>query len=344
MDNRVTAILYAFLAAAFYAANTPVSKLLLTRIPPTFLASFLYLGAGIGVELMLILNKNRERTEKLTSADLPYTIGMIVLDIAAPILLMIGIQAGSSSNASLLGNFEIVSTTLIALYIFHESVSVRLWVAIGLITLSSCILSFEGSESFRFSAGSLFVLGAALCWGFENNCTRKIATKSTYEIVILKGLFSGGGSFVIALLLGEQFPKLSDVFYALVLGFFSYGLSIFLYIRAQRTIGAAKTSAYYAVAPFIGVFLSFVFLREALTPRFLCALFIMALGTAFVVLDTLLQRHTHLHTHTFVHTHDGTTHRHTVVHAHPHNHYVHKYRHKHYHTPGELEKGLLLHR
>ena len=119
------------------------------------------------------------------------------------------------------------------------------------------------------------------------------------------------------------------------------GLSIFLYIRAQRIIGAAKTSAYYAAGPFIGVFLSFVFLNEALTPRFLCALLIMAIGTAFVISDTLLRRHTHLHAHTFAHTHDGTSHRHTVIHSHPHNHYVRKHRHTHYHNLKELEKGLL---
>ena len=69
--------------------------------------------------------------------DLPYTIGMIVLDILAPIFLMIGISIGSASNASLLGNFEIVATTVIALLIFKEAISKELWTAITFITLSS---------------------------------------------------------------------------------------------------------------------------------------------------------------------------------------------------------------
>ena len=341
MDNRITAILCALLAAVFYAVNTPVSKLLLIRIQPTFMAALLYLGAGIGVGLMSLLNKKRERAEKLSKKDLPYTVGMILLDIAAPILLMTGIQIGSSSNASLLGNFEIVATTLIALYIFRETVSGQLWIAILLIALSSAILSFEGAGSLQFSVGSLFVIGATLCWGLENNCTRKISGKSAYEIVILKGLFSGGGSLAIAFLTGESFPQFSDALCALALGFVSYGLSIFLYIRAQRTIGAAKTSAYYAVAPFVGVILSFAFLGETLTRRFLFALCVMLIGTVFVILDTLRQRHTHSHTHTFSHIYNGTARNDTIVHTHPHNHYTRGGIHRHYHSVEELEAEFL---
>ena len=75
-----------------------------------------------------------------------------------------------------------------------------------MITLSSILLSFEGADSFKFSYGSLFVLLATICWGFENNCTRNISSKSTYEIVVLKGVFSGGGSFLIAMAKGELLP------------------------------------------------------------------------------------------------------------------------------------------
>lgn len=156
---------------------------------------------------------------------------------------MIGIDIGSAANASLLGNFEIVATTVIALLVFKEAVSGKLWASIIFITLSSIILSFEGSGSFQFSYGSLFVLLATACWGLENNCTRKISEKSTYEIVVLKGAFSGGGSFIIAMMLKEQMPDLKYIISAMVLGFVAYGLSIFLYIRAQRVLGAAKTSA-----------------------------------------------------------------------------------------------------
>lgn len=335
--KKSRAILYAILAAAFYAVNIPVSKLLLNRVGAMTMAALLYLGAGIGIGIVSLFDR-KEKREKLNGKDLPFVIGMIVLDIAAPILLMLGLSVGFASNASLLGNFEIVATALIALAVFKETVSKRLWLAIALITLSSILLSFDGAESLRFSYGSLLVLAATICWGFENNCTRKISSKSTYEIVILKGVFSGLGALAIAFIQKETVPSLLYIALALLLGFVAYGLSVFLYVRAQNVLGAAKTSAYYAVAPFIGALLSFLFLKEKPTWMYLAALAAMVLGTALVVMDTLIRNHVHVHTHTFTHTHDGSTHTHTVTHSHAHHHYVTDDNHGHKHTRSELEQ------
>lgn len=339
--SKKTAIMYAFLAACFYAINVPVSKLLLTHVGETTMAALLYLGAGVGIGILSAFRKKEDsRSDKLGRKDLPYVIGMIVLDIAAPIFLMVGIHKGTSANASLLGNFEIVATTVIALLIFREKVSGRLWLAIGLITISSILLSFEGDGSFEFSYGSLFVIAATVCWGLENNCTRKISSKSTYEIVILKGVFSGLGAFAIALVKRESMPKWKYIAIALVLGFVAYGLSIFLYVRAQNVLGAAKTSAYYAVAPFVGALLSFIVLRETLTWMYLIALVVMVAGAMMVVMDTLARHHEHVHQHTFTHTHDGSTHSHTISHSHDHDHYVTDSKHGHRHTKRELEREL----
>ena len=336
--KKAKSILYALLAAAFYAVNVPLSKLLLNHVGPTTMAALLYLGAGIGIGIMSI--GSRQRGEKLSKTDLPFVIGMVVLDIAAPIFLMLGISHGSSSNASLLGNFEIVATTVIALFLFKEAVTKRLWGAIGLITASSILLSFEGAESFRFSLGSLFVLLATVCWGFENNCTRKLSSKSTFEIVIIKGFCCGLGSLAIALFKREQMPAFRYIAYALLLGYVAYGLSIFLYVRAQRVLGAAKTSAYYAVAPFIGAFLSFIILHEKLTGTYLLALAVMLAGAVLVVIDTMIRNHAHVHQHTFVHTHDGSTHSHTVTHMHEHDHIITEGVHGHHHSQRELEQAL----
>lgn len=290
MNGKKKAIAYALLAAVFYAVNTPCSKLLLQHVPATFMAGFLYLGAGTGIGMVYLFHyKKEDKAERLAKCDVIYTIGMIVLDIFAPIFLMLGIQYGSASNASLLGNFEIVATTLIALLIFKEKVTGRLWMAVGAIVIASAFLSFEGMDGFMFSYGSLFVLLAASCWGLENNCTRKIADKSTYEIVTLKGLCSGIGSIAIACIIGEDIPDFRYMIPAMLLGFVAYGLSIFTYIRAQRQLGAAKTSAYYAVAPFIGSFLAFLLLREPLHINYLIGLGFMAAGSVLAVTDTLSQ-------------------------------------------------------
>ena len=275
------AIFYAILAAALYALNAPVSKLLLRDVPPTMMAGFLYLGAGLGMVMMgLVRSKTghgRQET-RLTKQDLPYTLGMVILDIAAPILLMLGLTRTTAANASLLNNFEIVATSLIALLIFKEKIGKRLWIAIGLITLSSVLLSVEDAGSLQFSIGSLFVLAACACWGLENNCTRCLSKSDPLEIVVIKGFGSGIGSVIIGLVVGEGLPQWGDILKILLLGFVAYGLSIYCYVYAQRDLGAAKTSAYYAIAPFIGVLLSFIMFRELPGPLFFIALVMMIYG------------------------------------------------------------------
>ncbi len=339
MDKNVIAIVYAIAAAAFYALNVPCSKMLLAHISPVFMAGLLYIGAGLGIGILYLFHIRREpQSERLCKKDFPYTLGMVLLDIVAPILLMFGVKYGTSSNASLLGNFEIVATTLIALFVFREKVSTCLWIAILFITTSSFILSFESTDSFNFSVGSIFVLGATICWGLENNCTRKISDKSTYQIVTIKGLCSGIGSIVVSLTTGEMNFAAKYIPLALLLGFVAYGLSIFTYIRAQKYLGAAKTSAFYAFAPFIGVLFSVVLLNEKITLQYIVAFLAMIAGTIFVVCDTLVRSHAHMHQHIFTHTHGGITHTHVVMHSHLHNHVFSDAKHGHSHDIKDLEK------
>lgn len=281
-------ILFAVLAAALYALNSPFSKVLLSGLSPTMLAALLYLGAGLGMLAVGFLQKRAGTAGKekpLTKKELPYTVGMVVLDIMAPISLMSGLMMTTAANASLLNNFEIVATSLIALFLFREKISKRLWLGIAFVTVASILLSVEDYSSFSFSAGSFFVLLACVFWGFENNCTRKLSSKNPLEIVVIKGFGSGTGSLVIAAALGEFCANLPYMLLALLLGFFTYGLSILFYIYAQRYLGAAKTSAYYAVSPFMGAVLSLAIFRQIPSISFLTALFVMALGTYFVSTD-----------------------------------------------------------
>lgn len=286
-------ILLALLAASLYAVNAPLSKLLLDDIPSTLMAGLLYLGAGIGVGFVTLarrIRKSPRHGEPFTRSDLPFVLAMILLDVAAPILLLWGLSMTTAASTSLLNNFEIVATALIALCLFREAVSPRLWLAIGFITASCALLSFEGRSSVRFGMGSLLVLGASVCWGFENNCTRRLSDKDPLTIVLLKGIFSGGTSLVIGLCLGERPASAVAVSATLAVGFVAYGLSIFFYVYAQRMLGAARTGAYYAVAPFIGTALSLAIFRDPPPITFVAALFLMAVGAALAAEDKPLFR------------------------------------------------------
>lgn len=288
-----TGIAFALLAAALYSVNAPLSKLLLGVLPPTLTAGFLYLGAGLGMLVIAPIRRcgkpDRQET-RLGRKEWPYTVAMVLLDIAAPVCLLFGLRTVSAASASLLNNFEIVATAGIALVFFGEKISGRLWLGIACVTAACVVLSLEDVSGLRLSYGALFILLACVCWGFENNCTRKISSKDPLQIVLIKGLFSGLGSVVIGLCTGERVTAVWSVFAALGVGLVAYGLSIFFYVYAQRRLGAARTSAYYAVAPFMGTALSLLIFREVPHYTFFIALAVMAVGAWLAADDKPLFR------------------------------------------------------
>ena len=329
----------AILAALLYGISAPVSKILLETTSPELMAALLYLGAGFGMFAVNLATRLRQKTRKeapLSRKDLPFIVGMILLDIAAPILLMVGLTMTTAANASLLNNFEIVTTALVALLLFRETIDRRLWIAIVLIVAASILLTVEDMSSFSFSVGSILVILACVCWGVENNCTRMLSLKDPMQIVVVKGFGAGFGALVIAFFVAGMDTNLGSIIAALVLGFFAYGLSIYLYVRAQRELGAARTSAFYAVAPFIGVGVSFAVFQTQLTPMFVLAAVIMVAGAYFAA--TGGHEHFHMHeevTHEHRHGHDEDhhTHEHDVLiegeHSHEHRHEEMKHDHAH---------------
>lgn len=339
MKNQ-SKILIAILAAALYGISAPASKVLLNYINPLFMAALLYLGAGLG---MFIYNsvKNSHQKEKteasLSKKEIPYIAAMIALDIAAPVLLLLGLQRTTAGTASLLNNFEIVATSIIALVFFREAIDRRQWIAMVLIIIASAVLTFGADNSFSLSFGSVYILLACLCWGFENNCTRQLSLKDPVQIVVIKGFGSGAGALIVCALWGDFTANVFYIICALALGFVAYGLSILFYIFAQRSLGAARTSIYYSIAPFIGVLLSWILLKEKITAGFLAALFTMIAATYFMV--TELHSHTHIHqsvSHNHKHRHDDNHHNHTHAesvdgyHTHPHTHEELEHSHSHY--------------
>lgn len=276
-------ILYAILAAILYALSTPFSKLILEGLSPTFIASLLYLGAGIGMGIIAFIRMKftDHDYERFTKSELPAIIGMILLDILAPIILLFGLNMTNPENVALLNNFEVVATAMFAFFIFKEAIPKRLRLAIVLVTIASIILSVEDFSAFKFNFGSILVLLAALSWGLENNFTRRLSLNDPLMVVVIKGIFSGLGSLIIAFSLNEVTLNIQLMLLTLLLGFVAYGLSIFLYVTAQSKLGAAKTSAFYAFAPFVGATLSLIIFKEVPGLNFFIAIIIMAIGSYF---------------------------------------------------------------
>ena len=341
--NAIPAVVQALLAALLFGVSTPISKFFLGEIEPVPLVAFLYLGSGIGLAIFQIIQRDKqpENTEaSLKRSDIGWLTGAVLTGgVIAPIILLFSLRDTPGAIASLLLNFEGVATTLIAASIFKEAVSRRAWLAIIVITAASILLSVMPDEGWGISLSAVGVLVACFFWGVDNNFTRNISSKNPVSIVMIKGFAAGTFSLFLAIILGNQLPDWTTIIKAMLLGSLSYGLSITLFIRAMRGLGAARTSALYGTAPLAGVTLSFVLLNESGSSLFLIALLLMIVGAVLLVYEE--HHHSHMHeavVHEHWHQHDDDHHLHhhddlKPVRAHSHEHKHDQQEHTHHHMP-----------
>jgi len=332
MRPNLVFILQAMLAALFFGTSAPISKLFLGEVPPVLMAAFLYLGSGIGISLVKLSQRmtSSQKEAGIRRPDLGWLAGAIISGgILAPIILMVSLENTPASTASLLLNFEGVTTTLIALFFFHESISRRAFAAIFAITLASIFLSTNFQSGLGFSLGALGILLACILWGLDNNLTRNISAKDPLTIVAWKGLVAGTFSLLLGLWLGQQLPALRSILGILLLGFISYGLSTMLFIYSMRGLGASRTSALYGTAPLAGVILSIIIFHDPITLSFVIAAILMVAGALLLAKE----EHAHFHIHMpIVHDH---IHRHDDFHTHSAENITHSHEHEHPRTEHE---------
>jgi drug/metabolite transporter (DMT)-like permease len=338
-------IILALLAAFLFGASAPLAKLLLGEIDPIVLAGFLYLGSGLGLLLIKVFQsigkKSKKSEAKIVGTDFIWLAGATIAGgIVAPIILLYSLRATPATTASLLLNFESVATTFIAAIIFKEAISRRAVWAIIIITLAGILLSLNLKSTWGFSFGAIGILLACIFWGIDNNLTRNISAKDPATIVTIKGLAAGAFSLLLALMIGNQIPSWEIIIKAMVLGSISYGVSIMLFIRALRGLGAARTSALFSTAPLSGLALSLIFFHETSNTMLLIAFPLMLIGSYFLANED----HDHTHIHGYViheHSHDHKDGHHEHLHAaveldafsHSHLHEHQNIEHQHRHMP-----------
>lgn len=305
-------------AALLFGAAAPLAKLLLQQVSPWLLAALLYLGSGLGLALLRRWQPG-ERV-RLAPGEWRWLAGAILAGgVAGPVLLMLGLARMAAGPASLLLNAEGVLTALLAWSVFRENVDRRVAFGMLCIVAGGVLLAWPGQGA-TADAGLVpvaLVLAACLAWAIDNNLTRKVSLADASWLAMVKGLAAGSTNLVIALLLGAQWPAPSIVMAAGLLGLFSYGLSLVLFVRGLRQLGTARTGAYFSVAPFFGTLLAVGLLGEPLTGTLAASALLMAVG----VWLHLTERHEHLHAHE------------AMEHAHEHVHGAGDSHHEHAHLP-----------
>lgn len=331
----------ALLSAVLFGASTPFAKLLLGAADLWLMAGLLYLGAGIGLGVVQVSRTALRMPAveaPLRRADVPW-LALVVLSggVAGPLLLMLGLARTDAATASLLLNLEAVATLAIAWTVFREHTDERLVLGAGLILAGAALLSWQGRAS--FDGGAFLVAAACLCWGIDNNLTRKIASADPVQIAMLKGLVAGTVNLALAVANGAAVPSPSLLAAIGAVGFLGYGVSLVLFVLSLRFLGASRSGAYFSLAPFVGAALSVLVFGTPAGASLIAAAVLMGAGLWL----HLTERHEHEHTHEEMehehrHVHDEH-HQHThgpdVPPGEPHSHrHVHvRLRHRHTHYP-----------
>ena len=324
------------IAALLFGASTPLAKLLLRDISPLLLAGLLYAGSGLGLLLVLLM---RGRLRRPGRADLGWWAGAILAGgVVAPVLLLLGLRQLGAAQASLLLNLEGVLTALLAWFAFRENFDRRIALGMAAILLGGIVLSWDPAGTAGWSIGALLVVAACAAWALDNNLTRKIAAHDALTIACTKGLVAGFVNLTLAVVVGAQWPAAYALSGALILGFLGYGVSLALFVVGLRQLGAARTAAYFSLAPFFGAALAIALHGERISTTLVVAGALMAAG----VWLHLTERHLHEHTHEpleheHAHRHDEH-HRHEHAfawdgrepHTHPHSHPRLTHSHAHY--------------
>lgn len=329
-------------SAALFGASTPLAKALLGEgVSPWLLAGLLYLGSGLGLATLHFGGRLVGRGSKeapLARGDWGW-MALVVLagGVAGPVLLMFGLSTTPASSASLLLNLEGLATMALAWLAFRENVDRRLLAGAAAILAGAVLLSWGGDVA-GVGAGAVFIAGACLAWGVDNNLTRKISGSDPVQIAMVKGVAAGAVNLALALSAGARLPGPGLIAGAGVVGFLGYGVSLVLFVLALRFLGTARTGAYFSTAPFIGALLAILLFGEPVTWRLAAAALLMGVGLYF----HLVERHEHEHVHEpmeheHVHVHDEH-HQHAhgpddppgEPHTHRHRHERLTHRHPHY--------------
>jgi len=335
---RARSVLLGLLAGLLFGVATPFSKIILSQLNSFQLAGLLYLGAAIAFLPFIIKNRKIEFTALRQTGKKKHLLGVIFFGgILGPLFLMVGLKTANSMSVSIWLNMELVATAILGILIFKDHLDRFAIIGILLTLASGIIISSQESSSGAISG--IFILLACISWGFDNHLSAIIDGVSPQTITFVKGVFGGLTNLTIGLFLNNGQILLHYFPIALLIGVFSYGISIVLYVTSAQSLGATRSQILFSTAPFWGILAAWVFLGEQLNLISLISFSVLVLGILFTNLAS--HGHKHFHSsmvHLHLHSHDDGHHDHThpanseknTKHSHIHEHKEDSHTHNHY--------------
>jgi drug/metabolite transporter (DMT)-like permease len=325
--NSSIYILIALISALLFGISIPLMKQIIDVASPFKLAGLLYLGAATGTAPFYYRKSSATGIRSVRGKGRYYLSGAIVFGgIIGPVLLMLGLKFALASSVSLWLNLELVATAILGVVLFREQLSLYGWTGVAGTLFASVLIShFETNIGF---ISLVFIVGACLCWGIDNHLTALIDNLNPSQSTFWKGLIAGVFNLSTGFLIEPDAIALNNVLLILLIGVFSYGLSISLYITAAQNMGAIRSQMLFGTAPFFGILISFLFFESPPTIIQITAITILSMSLIALFRD----QHVHEHTHEAIehkHWHSHDDHHHDHGHPTPKSWKYHSHWHRH---------------
>ena len=327
----------ALLAAALFGISTPLVQRAGAGLGAFTTAALLYGGAAL---LGALLRQPPGREAALRRSDGGRLAWMALFGAAiGPVALAWGLQHTSGTSASLMLALEALFTALLARALYHEAMDRRVWAAMLLLLAGGAVLVVDRGQAGGVQLlGLLAVLAATAAWGVDNTLSRALAERDPAQVVLFKSALGAGATAVLAVVAAEPLPPWPAAAALLAIGASGYGLSLRLYLLAQRAFGAARTGSVFAFAPFIGAVLAWLLGDRSASAGMAIGGGLMLAGVALHLAESHGHEHQHeAMDHEHAHRHDDGHHDHAHdpmpegAHSHRHRHAA--TRHAHPHVP-----------
>jgi drug/metabolite transporter (DMT)-like permease len=278
------------LAAALFGSVFTVAKIPLSSVDPLVLSSVVYVVSG------LALIPFARASFKLDSRRDYLLLVVISLlgAVAAPILLLYGLEQTDASDASILTNGEVIFTIILAAAFFGERPKGRIGVfAVGLVITGLFIATtdLQVSETIlQFNPGNIMILASMFFWAVDNNISRQLTTRiHPAKIAMLKSLTGGLIMLVIALALGKhsEFTGIQPDLWLIIvaMSISGFGGALLLFLQGIKRIGTVKTMSIFSLTPVFGIVIAALVLSESIS-------ILQGVATAIIIAGILiLTRH-----------------------------------------------------
>lgn len=275
-------------SSVLFGSVFTVAKVPLQTIDPLALAAVIYVISGLS-----LIPFARFSFRLKSRRELRYMITLTVFGgIAAPMLLLYGLQATTASEASILTNSEVLFTIILSSLLFGERPNGRLGlVAVGIVVvgLFMATTDMELSDTIlQFNTGNFLILASMLMWAIDNNISRRLTTFSDIspaKIAMLKSLFGGLAMLAVVAAAGKlgALAGLEAHLWLIIVGLAvsGFGAALMFFLQGIKHIGTIKTMSVFSMTPIFGIVIAAMVLGETIS-------LFQGIATAMIIAGILL--------------------------------------------------------